>query len=201
MGDFSRRDFLKIGAGVAAGGALGAGSGATISDAQAQAWQPQVEKGAKLRLMRWKRFVEGDERVWMENTRKFSSQFGVDVRVDSESFEDIRPKAAVAANVGQGPDIILGWYDDAHLYPDKLVPLTDVAEYLGRKYGGWYDVCRDYGMRGQEWIGLPIGANGGAMAYRQGHMKVADFQALPARSRVYRQLEHAMDTQGTPEVD
>ena len=52
--------------------------------------------------------------------------------------------------MGAGPDIIFGWYDDAHLYPDKLLPLTDVAEYLGKKYGGWYEVCRDYGMRGKE---------------------------------------------------
>src|SRR4030095_11899478 len=132
MGDYSRRDFLKAGAGVAVGGALGAGSDALFTDARAQAptCTPQVEKGAKLRLMRWKRFVEGDERVWMENTKRFSDQFGVDVRVDSEGFEDIRPKAAVGANLGQGPDIILGWFDDAHLYPDKLLPATRHAEVL-----------------------------------------------------------------------
>ena len=170
MGEYTRRDFLKAGAGVTAGGIIGSGVG-LVADAHAQTWTPQVEKGAKLRLMRWRRFVEGDERVWMENTKKFSTQFNVDVRVDSESFEDIRPKAAVAANVGSGPDIILGWYDDAHLYPDKLVPVTDVAEYLGKKYGGWYPVCRDYGMRGKEWIALPIGANGGAMVYRKSHVR------------------------------
>ena len=30
--------------------------------------------------------------------------------------------------------------EDAHQYPDKLVDVTDVANYLGNKYGGWYDV-------------------------------------------------------------
>ena len=65
---------------------------------------------------------------------------GVEVRVDAEGWEDVRPKAAVAANVGSGPDIIISTMEDAHQYPDKLVDVTDVANYLGAKYGGWYDV-------------------------------------------------------------
>jgi multiple sugar transport system substrate-binding protein len=140
MSKLTRRDFLKAGAGVAAGGVIGAG-GVFAPEAAAQTWTPQVEKDAKLRLMRWKRFVQGDEELWMQNTKKFTDQFKVEVRVDSESFEDIRPKAAVAASVGSGPDIIFGWYDDPHLFPDKLIPLTELAEYLGKKYGGWYDVA------------------------------------------------------------
>jgi multiple sugar transport system substrate-binding protein len=198
MGEFTRRDFLKAGAGVAAGGIIASSGEGLVADGHAQAWTPQVEKGAKLRLMRWRRFVEGDERVWMENTKKFSSQFNVEVRVDSESFEDIRPKAAVAANVGSGPDIILGWYDDAHLYPDKLVPLTDVAEYLGKKYGGWYKVCRDYGMRGKEWIALPIGANGGAMVYRKSQINAAGFDTFPNTTDGYLKLATALKAKGTP---
>ena len=65
---------------------------------------------------------------------------GIEVRVDAEGWEDVRPKAAVAANVGSGPDIIISTMEDAHQYPDKLVDVTDVANYLGDKYGGWYDV-------------------------------------------------------------
>jgi multiple sugar transport system substrate-binding protein len=191
MTGFKRRDFL-INTGAVGAAAL------LPQQAQAQAWTNVPEKGAKLRVMRWKRFVEGDERVWMENTKKFSEKFGVEVRVDSESFEDIRPKAAVAANVGSGPDIILGWYDDAHLYPDKLLPLTDVADYLGKKYGGWYDACKDYGMRGKDWIGLPIGANGGAMVYRKSHMQAAAFQSFPTTTGDYLKFAQAMHAKGTP---
>ena len=65
---------------------------------------------------------------------------GIEVRVDAEGWEDVRPKAAVAANVGSGPDIIISTMEDAHQYPDKLVDVTDLANYLGNKYGGWYDV-------------------------------------------------------------
>ena len=65
-------------------------------------------KSASLRVLRWKRFVQGEENQFMANTRKFTQVTAVPVRVDSENFEDIRPKAAVAANVGSGSDVVFG---------------------------------------------------------------------------------------------
>src|SRR3546814_1635372 len=119
------------------------------------------------------KFVQGDEDLWNANTKKFTEATGVEVRIDNEAWEDVRPKAAVAANVGSGPDIILGWFDDPHQYPDKLVPLTDLADYLGNKYGGWYDAAQRYGMKDGEWIGLPLGAAGACMVYRQAWVQEA----------------------------
>ena len=58
--------------------------------------------------------------------------------IDAENWDDIRPKAAVAANVGAGPDIIIGTNDDPFKFPDKLLDVTELAEYLGAKNGGWY---------------------------------------------------------------
>ena len=114
MSKFKRRDFLKATAGVAAGGALGTGSALFTAEAQAQQYKVTPEKGAKLRVLRWKRFVQGDEDTWAANTKKFAEASGVEVRIDAEGWEDVRPKAAVAANVGSGPDIIIGTYEDAH---------------------------------------------------------------------------------------
>src|SRR5215471_2698270 len=119
MSKLKRRDFLKATAGVAAGGALGAGSALFTDDALAQQYKVTPEKGAKLRLLRWKRFVQGDEDMWAENTKKFTQATGIEVRIDAEGWEDVRPKAAVAANIGSGPDIIIGTYEDAHQYPEK----------------------------------------------------------------------------------
>ncbi|TMH23207.1 MAG: extracellular solute-binding protein, partial [Betaproteobacteria bacterium] len=151
MSKFKRRDFLKATAGVAAGGALGAGSALFAADAQAQQYKVTPEKGAKLRILRWKRFVQGDEDMWAENTKKFTQATGIEVRIDAEGWEDVRPKAAVAANVGSGPDVIIGTFEDAHQYPEKLVDVSDVCNYLGGKYGGWYDVCKSYCTHKGKW--------------------------------------------------
>ena len=150
MSDTKRRDFLKATAGVAAGGVLGAGSALWTPEAMAQTWNVKPEKGATLRVLRWKRFVQGDEDVWAANTKKFTEMTGIPVRVDAEGWEDVRPKAAVAANVGSGPDIIISTMEDAHQYPEKLVDVSDLANYLGTKYGGWYPLAKDYAMHGKQ---------------------------------------------------
>ena len=145
MSKFTRREFLKGTAGAAAAGSLGIGAATWSESAFAQGkWTP--EKGATLRVLRWKRFVQGDEDKWAENTKKFTQATGIDVRIDAEGWEDVRPKAAVAANVGSGPDIIISTMEDAHQYPEKLVDVSDLANYLGNKYGGWYEAAKVYGM-------------------------------------------------------
>ena len=184
-----RRDFLKISAGLAAGAASGAAPAAT--------WQP--EKGARLRVLRWKAFVQGDEDAWLKNTAEFARRTGVEVQVESESWEEVRPKAAVAAGAGAGPDIVLSTFDDASFYPEKLLDVTDLAEYLGRKYGGWYEVCRRYLQPdGKRWIGVPLGAAGSACVYRVSRMQEAGFEAFPRDTAGFLALCRALKAKGYP---
>ncbi len=162
-------------------------------------WNNQPEKGAKLRVLRWKRFVQGDEDAYMANVKKFSEKYGIDVRVDNEGWEDVRPKAAVAANTGGGPDIILSTNDDANLYPDKLLDVTDLAEYLGKKYGGWFPAGQAYNRPdGKKWIALPLGAAGSMMVYRQSMVKAAGFDAFPKGTDDFLKLFKALKEKGTP---
>ena len=192
---YTRRDFVKATSTASVGAALGA---PLIAQAQAPALKITPEKGAKLRVLRWKRFVQGDEDAWMAHTKRFTEKTGVDVRVDHEGWEDVRPKAAVAANVGSGPDVIYGWFDDPHQYPEKLVDMTDVATYLGAKYGGWYDVARAYGSRGGKWIGVPLGAAGACFVHRISHMQAAGFKEFPKDTDGFLKLCQALKAKGTP---
>jgi len=167
--------------------------------AQAQQWSNQPEKGAKLRVLRWKRFVQGDEDAYMANVKKFTAKYGIDVRVDNEGWEDVRPKAAVAANTGAGPDIILSTNDDADLYPDKLLDVTDLANYLGKKYGGWYPAAEAY-LRpdGRHWIGIPLGGTGSMMVYRESMVKAAGFNQFPRDTDGFLKMFQALKAKGTP---
>ncbi len=198
MRKFKRRDFLKATAGVAAGGALGTGSGLFAPEAQAQQYKVVPEKGAKLRILRWKRFVQGDEDMWAENTKKFTQATGIDVRIDAEGWEDVRPKAAVAANVGSGPDIIIGTFEDAHQYPEKLVDVSDLANYLGGKYGGWYPVGKTYCTNKGKWIAVPMGAAGACLVYRESAMKAAGFDTFPKDTAGFLKLCQALKAKGMP---
>ena len=50
--------------------------------------------------------------------------------------------------------------EDAHQYPDKLVDVSDLANYLGNKYGGWYEAAKAYGQHDKKWVAIMMGAAG-----------------------------------------
>jgi len=195
MREFTRRDLIKT----TGGALLGVGAAGLLTGRKAYA-QTQMryepEKGAQINLLRWSKFVQGDEDQWNANTRKFTELTGVPVRINAESFEDIRPKAAVAANIGSGPDIILGWFDDPHQFPDKLLDVTDLATYLGQKYGGWYPVAERYGTRDGRWISLPIGGPGGCLVYRRSWVQEAGFESVPRDSDSFLKCCKALAAKG-----
>ncbi len=199
MTEFNRRKFLEGSAGVAAATTVGGSAAVFSPPAAAQTIAFKPEKGAKLRVLRWSRFVQGDIDAYMINVKRFTEKTGIEVRVDNEGWEDVRPKAAVAANTGAGPDVILGTNDDANLYPDKLLDVTDLAEYLGKKYGGWFPACEAY-LRpdGKKWIGLALGAAGSMMVYRQSQIKAAGFDTFPKDTTSFLAMLKALHAKGTP---
>src|SRR6201998_4955538 len=151
-----RRSALKV------GGALLAAA-ATMSPDQllgyAKAWaqtaQWKPEAGAKINLLRWKRFVEAEDVSFMKIVDAFQKATGVTINVSNESYDDIQPKASVAANTGQGLDMVWGLYSLPFLFPGKCTDMTDVAEYLGKKCGGWSALGEAYGKFEGKGIGVP----------------------------------------------
>src|SRR5437868_13023135 len=108
MSDFPRRSMIQGGTALATAGAL---TGPALFDfakawAQSAPWKP--EKGAKLTVMRWKRFVESEDKAFNEMVAAFKAATGTDMNVFSEAFEDLQPMASVAANVGSGLDLVWG---------------------------------------------------------------------------------------------
>ena len=201
MKRFTRRDSIKLGAGMVAGAAL-LGSGRAFAQfATGEVTPPDlpIEDGASLRVLRPSKFVEGDEVLFLENTKKFTEATGVEVRVDSESWEDLRPKTAVAANVGSGPDIVLAWSDDPHQFQTQTLDLTDIATYLGQKYGGWYPLAEKYGTNAEgRWIAMPIGASGGRFCYRKSLVNEAGYETIPQDLDGFLELARKLQESGRP---
>ena len=66
--------------------------------AQTAQWKP--EPGAKINLLRWKRFVEAEDVAFMKIVDAFQKATGTTISVSNESYDDLQPKASVAANTG-----------------------------------------------------------------------------------------------------
>ena len=95
--------------------------------------------------------------------------------------------------------IILSTNDDANLYPEKLLDVTDLAEYLGKKYGGWYPAVEAY-LRpdGKKWLGLGLGAAGSYMVYRGSMLKAAGYDSFPKDTAGFLAMYKALKDKGTP---
>ncbi|MCG2629115.1 extracellular solute-binding protein [Bradyrhizobium sp. WYCCWR 13023] len=181
--DITRRDALALGLSAATVAATGVAAHAqsAIKAADIPAPKLPIEKGASLRMLRPVRFVQADEDVFRANAAKFTKETGVEVKVDFVGWEDINQQTAVTANSGAGPDIIIGFGDAPHIYVDKLIELTDVADYIGKRYGGWLALAQTYGKRAKSsnWIGLPFGASGGPLVYRKSMLQQVGFDKVP----------------------
>ncbi len=199
--EFTRRDALGIGLSAGLLAATGAqAQGSLIKAADVPAPSFPIEKGASLRMLRPVRFVQPDEDVFRANAKRFTEKTGVEVKVDFVGWEDINQQTAVTANSGAGPDIIIGFSDSPHIYADKLIELNDLADYLGKRYGGWMFLAEKYGRRHKtnNWIGLPFGASGGPLVYRKSIVQAAGFERVPDDHENYLKLCQKLKAAGKP---
>ncbi len=180
----TRRLLGGLGAGIAAGQAQ------TIAAGSATLPNLPIENGATLRVLRPARFVEPDETIFRANTAKFQAATGIETRVDFVGWEDIRQQTAVASNTGTGPDVVVGWGEDPHVYADKVVELSDLAEYLGKRYGGWTFLAEKYGKKQgtNNWLAIPFGGSSGPICYRKSAVKEAGFDGIPNDHATYLKL-------------
>jgi multiple sugar transport system substrate-binding protein len=199
MTNFTRRTLVQGGTALGAAAAL---SGPALLDwakawAQAAPWKP--EKNAKLSMLRWKYFVQAEDDAFVKLIDAYTKATGVKVEISRESYEDVQPKASVAANTGTGPDLFWGLYSLPHLFPQKCLDVTDVAEYLGKNHGGWVDSAVKYGKgSGNKWICIPICYSGALINYRIEASKKAGFSSFPTKTDEFLEYAKAMKAQGTP---
>ena len=120
--------------------------------AQEQPFKP--EPGAKLQFLRWGKFLDAEDQATKANIAAFMQATGTEIVLTSESMDDIQAKVAVAANVGSGADVVWALHTTPHLFADKLLDISDVADYAGSKAGGWYPLIEKYGKSNGRWIGI-----------------------------------------------
>jgi multiple sugar transport system substrate-binding protein len=161
--------------------------------AQTTQWKP--EAGAKINLLR---FVEAEDIAFMKIVDAFQKATGVTISVTNESYEDVQPKASVAANTGQGLDMVWGLYSLPHLFPTKVLDVADVADYLGGKYAGWTASAEAYCKAGNKWVGIPVATTGGLVNYRIEACEKAGFKEFPKDTAGFLELCKGLNKNGTP---
>ncbi len=121
--------------------------------AQTSEWKP--EAGASLSVLRWKRFVPAEDEAFLKMVDAFTKAMGVKVTVTNESSTTSSPRHRWPP-IPAGPDMVWGLFSFPALFPDKCLPLQDVAESLAKKYGPWFPSAEAYGKVKGQWIAIPV---------------------------------------------
>src|SRR5256885_1050749 len=198
MHAFTRRSLLQGGTALATAGALTGPALLEFAKAWAQSAPWKAEPGAKLTVMRWKRFVPAEDDAFNAMVAAFKGATGTEMNVFSESFEDVQPKASVAANTGSGLDLAWGLHTLPQLFPTKVLKMNDVADYLGKKYGGWTDAAARPCKQGNDWLGIPVATVGGYMTYRKSATDKAGFKDFPKDFPGFLEMCKALKANNTP---
>jgi len=143
-----RRQFLKT--------TVTAGAGTVLLTMLQARQAPAQIKGTNLRILQWSHFVPAYD-TWFDGfVKKWGEQNGVKVRIDRIPHLDLPSRFAAEFAAGAGHDLIyfVGTILTA-LYHRNLVDLTDVANRIGTKFGGWIPAATPISVVEGRWHALP----------------------------------------------
>ncbi|MGH7419917.1 MAG: ABC transporter substrate-binding protein, partial [Candidatus Rokuibacteriota bacterium] len=188
MNALSRRRFM----------ALSSGAGATgLEGIVAARRAPAHAQGTRLHLLQWSHFIPAADTLFETQAKEFGKQAGVEVAIERINQNDLQTRATAAIQSGAGPDIIILANNHAHLYEASLVDVSDVAEEIGRKQGGWHEYAKVNCFSGSRWIGVPQFIVSWAITYREDWLKEAGFE-YPKTWDDFRKVGRAMKAKGKP---
>jgi len=150
----TRRQVIKTSA-AAAGAIALVGGFPYISSAQ----------NKTLTIVRGTHFIPEAQEVAKQQAEEFGKQAGVKVNADFLNWPDLQPKIGAALQAG-GIDVVELWPIQNHLYATNLVDMTDEAEEVGARGGGFEEYVLNSASVNGRYLGIPHGDSGGTIAYR-----------------------------------
>src|SRR5262244_2533585 len=123
----SRRGFLKL-RGI---GAMGAAIGA----------RPAAAQNKSLTFLQESSFIKTfDEYMQKTLAPAYEKETGVKINYELTSVGSLPTRISTITETGSGPDITGIGLLLPFLFDEKLLDVSDIAEEVGKKQGGWYDV-------------------------------------------------------------
>ncbi len=150
----TRRQVIKTGA-AAVGAVALSGGFPYISSAQ----------NKTLNIVRGTYFIPGAQEIAKQQAEELGKQAGVKVNADFLNWTDLNTKIGAGIQAG-GIDVIELWPVQNHLYANNLVDMTEEAEEVAARGGGFEEYVLNSGHVNGRYLGIPHGNNAGTIAYR-----------------------------------
>ncbi len=135
-------------------------------------------KGTKLTIIGGNSYVPAQDGELDDLVKQLSQDTGMDAKI--ERFADAQMDAKVAAVIESGgADVAVLRDTDPHLYGNKLLDVTDIANELDASWGGWYDVAKQAGIVDGKWKALMLGQAPAAWNWRPDFFTAAGVSKFP----------------------
>jgi multiple sugar transport system substrate-binding protein len=158
---------------------------------------PAVAQGTRLHLLQWSHFIPAADAVFEAQAKEFGKQAGAEIAIERINQNDLQARVTAAVQSGNGPDLIVMANNHPLLYENALVDVSDVAEEIGSKQGGWYDYARSNCVAAGRWVGVPHFIVSWAVTYREDWFREAGFE-YPKTWDDFRKVGRAMKAKGKP---
>jgi multiple sugar transport system substrate-binding protein len=189
-----RRAFVKT-----LGVAVGASVAGLPRAGSAQQKAPAFPKGTKLSLLKPSIFPGPIED---EETKKLAAEWkqlsGVEVTIESLPPNDLQARTSTHVELKAGPDVIFMIHNWPHLYAEGLVDVSDLAEELGAKYGGYYTDAKAHSFVKGKWLAVPYNVLPNAWAYRTDWFSEIGVKKFPDTWDELRKVGKQLKAKGRP---
>ncbi len=135
-------------------------------------------KGTKLTIIGGNSYVPAQDGQIDALIKQLSQDTGMDAKIERYADAQMDTKVAAVIESG-GADVAVLRDTDPHLYANKLLDVTDVANELDAAWGGWYDVARQAGIVDGKWKALMLGQAPAAWNWRPDFFAAAGVPKFP----------------------
>jgi multiple sugar transport system substrate-binding protein len=155
-------------------------------------------KGTKLTVLVGQFYVPENNTQLDQLAADVAKDTGMEIHVERLAGDELGVKTAAVIGSGRGADISIGVEFDTYLYAPKLADVTDLAEEIGKTYGGWFDVAKQACIVGGRWKSLCLGQAPAAWNYRVDQFAAAGISQFPDTFDDLLKAAKTLHAKGTP---
>jgi multiple sugar transport system substrate-binding protein len=159
---------------------------------------PAQLQGTRISYLQWVNFVPAHDAALKKQIAEFEKQTGAKVTFETINMNDIQARTTVAIESKSGPDIIQLTHNWPHLYEAGLEPVDDLAEELGLKGQGYYDLPQSHSFVNGRWRAVPHSIVSPAPTYRTDWFKEVGYDKFPDTWEGFREAGKKLKANGHP---
>jgi multiple sugar transport system substrate-binding protein len=194
MAEVNRRKVLKY-----AGGTAVAAKTGGLAGILASGQSPAYAQATTVHWLKWNDFVPaGDQILRQSMLAEAEKALGFKINLETIGLNDLQARATAAIQARSGADIIMAFNNNAQLYAESCADVSDVAEELAGKQGGYYDLAKAQSHDGKKWVAVPWCIVGAMIAYRKSWFAEIGVTKFPETWEQYREVGKKLKAKGKP---